>query len=318
MKLLYVVHRYAPFPGGSEIYVQSMAEESLRRGHDVTVLSGEHKGDYRGIKVTSDGNVLSQPWDLIIVHGGDVSVQNWVLSNAKNIQSKMLYMIVLPSHSPICLQALQDCAYIGCSTEQDWDHCKKYNVLNKAVKIRHGITLDNCIGIKGFKQKHNITKKMFLSCGGYWPNKAMKELAHVFEEARVNDSILVTTGYDNRMNLMPKQSENVLPLLIDDRSEVLSAIADADCLIMHSWQEGFGLVLLEAMVNNTPWIARQIAGAKELKDYGQTYTDDLQLKQLLWVFNRPVESLIRARDYALNNHLISNTVDDIEILIKHV
>ena len=316
MKLLYVVHRYAPFPGGSEIYVQAMAEESLRRGHDVTVLAGEHQGDYNGVKVSSDGNILAHPWDLVIVHGGNVSVQNWVLSNAKNIRSKMLYMIVLPSHSDICVKALHDCAFIGCSTEQDWEHCRKYNVLNKAVKIRHGIQLENCIGVKGFKEKNNITKRMFLSCGGYWPNKAMKELAQVFEDTKLNDSVLVTTGYDNRMNLMPPQSKNVIPLLINDRKEVLSAIADADCLIMHSWQEGFGLVLLEAMVNNTPWIARHIAGAKELKDYGQTYTDDLQLKQLLLSFTQQQSTITRAREYALTNHLIVNTINDIEALIK--
>ena len=34
MKLLFVVHRYAPFPGGSEYYVQAMTEEALSRGHE--------------------------------------------------------------------------------------------------------------------------------------------------------------------------------------------------------------------------------------------------------------------------------------------
>jgi len=38
-KILYVVHRYAPYPGGSENYVRDMAEETLRRGHDVTVFT---------------------------------------------------------------------------------------------------------------------------------------------------------------------------------------------------------------------------------------------------------------------------------------
>jgi len=37
-KILYVVHRYAPYPGGSENYVRDMAEETLRRGHDVTFM----------------------------------------------------------------------------------------------------------------------------------------------------------------------------------------------------------------------------------------------------------------------------------------
>ena len=66
MRLLFVVHRYAPFPGGSEYYVQNMAEEMLRRKHYVTVLTHQHKGDYNGVTVTSEYNqVLNQPWDQI-------------------------------------------------------------------------------------------------------------------------------------------------------------------------------------------------------------------------------------------------------------
>ena len=45
MKILFVVHRYAPYPGGSEYYVQNMAEEMLRRGHDVYVLAPTNKND---------------------------------------------------------------------------------------------------------------------------------------------------------------------------------------------------------------------------------------------------------------------------------
>mgnify|MGYP003339163216 CR=1 FL=1 len=312
LKLLFCVHRYAPFPGGSEIYVQNMAEESLRRGHTVVVFAGEHQGDYNGVTVTNDANILLQQWDLIIVHGGDVNVQNFVLSNASRIPSPILYLLILPSTSNVCLQALRDCAYIGSSTNQDWDHCKKYGVENKAVKVRHGIALDQSIGLSGFKEKYNIQGTMFLSCGGYWPNKAMKELVHVFKSVNPKNATLVTTGYDNRMNLMPGDSDNVKNIILNDRADVLSAIKDADCYIMHSYQEGFGLVLLEAMVNKTPWISRKIAGAELMRDYGHTYTDDIQLVHELLAFSRDCFSIERGYEYAMNNHLIQHTVDDIE------
>jgi glycosyltransferase involved in cell wall biosynthesis len=157
---------------------------------------------------------------------------------------------------------------------------------------------------------------MFLSCGGYWPNKAMKELAVLFESANLNNSVLVTTGYDNRMNLMPVESKHVKPLLLDDRADVLSAIYDADCLLMHSYQEGFGLVLLEAMLNQTPWIARNIAGAELMKNHGQTYNTDEELIQKLKTFNRSDFDIKTAYDYVSSNHLISNTVNDILSTIK--
>ena len=316
MRLLYVVHRYAPFPGGSEIYVQGMAEESHRRGHDVCVFAGEHKGNYNNIRVTSDPNILLRKWDLIVVHGGDVNIQNFVLYNAKNIPSPILYMLILPSKSDVCLRALNDCAFIGCSTNQDWNHCNTYNVSNKAVRIRHGIVEKDCIGYTGFKQKYNIQKRMFLSCGGYWPNKAMIELASLFESANLKDSILVTTGYDNRMNLMPQRTENILPLLIEDRSEVLSAMKDADCILMHSYKEGFGLVLLESMLNYTPWIARNIAGANLMGMYGDVYDSDKELLLKLKQFNSSNYDLKAAYNYVKTNHMITNTVDDIENCIK--
>ena len=157
---------------------------------------------------------------------------------------------------------------------------------------------------------------MFLSCGGYWPNKPMIELADLFEKANLKDSILVTTGYEDRMNLMPKKSENVLPLLIDDRAEVLSAIKDADCVLMHSYKEGFGLVLLESMLNHTPWIARNIAGANLMKLYGDVYNTDDELILKLKQFDSSKYDLTSAYNYVKTNHMISNTVDDIENCIK--
>ena len=317
MKLLFVVHRYYPFPGGSEYYTAAMAEEALSRGHDVTVLTGEHQGDQNGVKVTDQAAILMQPWDLIIVHGGDVAVQNFVLQNAKNIPSPILYMLILPSHSAVCVQALQDCAYIGWSTTDDIVHIKKYGVEDKAVRIRHGIKHQDSIGKPGFKKKHDIKGKMFLSCGGYWPNKKMKELAELFVKADVEDAVLVTTGYDNRMQLMPDYVPGqVIPLLLDDKEDVLSAILEADCYVMHSNQEGFGLVILESMLNRTPWISRNIAGAAMLKKHGKTYNRDEELISLLKNFNAEDFDLDAAQEHILNNHLIASTVDDIEAVAK--
>lgn len=316
MRLLFVVHRYAPYPGGSEIYVQGMAEESLRRGHDVTVLAGQHQGNYNGISVTSDANVLLQRWDAIVVHGGDVNVQDFVLSNASRIPSPILYLLVLPSNSPTCVKALHDCRWIGCSTQADWKHCRSHGVEGKAVRVNHGIRWESCMGKPGFREKHGISGRMFLSCGGYWPNKAMRELADLFEAAGMDDAVLVTTGYDNRMDLMPRARPGIMPMLVEDRSEVLSAMHDADCVIMHSYQEGFGLVLLESMLNQTPWIARHIAGAETLQSFGRTYQSDAELVMLLRSFERSFFDIKAAYNHVISNHLIYNTVDDIEAAIR--
>ena len=316
-KICFVVHRYAPFPGGSEYYVQQMAEECVQRHHDVTVIAGEHKGHLNGVRVTSDANDL-QDKDLIVVHGGDVGVQNFVLSNASRIESPMLYMLIKPSESAVCLQALKDVKYIGCSAPEDWNHVVKHGVEYKSHKVIHGISPIDCIGEEGkFKDKYGIPKdkKMFLSCGGYWPNKKMIELADAFRKADLKDAILVTTGYDNRFGIMPHASENVIPLMVEDPKDIKNAIADADCYVMNSDAEGFGLVILESMINKTPWISRNIAGAKLLADYGQVYDTEEELIPLLQNFQRDINKVEYAYQHVIQNHLIKNTVDDILSLI---
>jgi len=316
MKICFVVHRYAPYPGGSEYNVQRMAEECKRRGNEVVVFTGEHQGDFNNIKVTSDPQ-QSLNADVIVIHGGDVGIQNFVLQNIKNLPGKVLYLLIKPSESLVCLQGLKDAQYIGCTTPEDWDHVKKFNVEYKSHRVNYGLELEKFIGIKGnFKEKYNIpkNKRMFLSCGGYWPNKRMIELVAAFKTARLDDAVLVTTGYDNRHNLMPESSNNVIPLMVEDIKDIPNAMADADCYIMNSSEEGFGLVLIEAMINKTPWISRNIAGARLMSDYGITYDTEFDLVEILRKWrNRDVTA---GYEYVVNNHHIKTTVDDIEKLLK--
>jgi len=85
---------------------------------------------------------------------------------------------------------------------------------------------------------------------------------------------------------------------------------------MHSNQEGFGLVILESMLNETPWISRQIAGAAMLNKFGQTYQTDSQLINLLKNFDATTYDTAAAKEYILDNHTIRSTVDDIEAVVN--
>lgn len=317
-KILFVVHRYAPYPGGSENYVRDMAECCVRMGHKATVFAGAHGGDLNGVKVTSDINILLADFDLIVVHGAGVNIQDFVLINGDKIKSPILYMIILPQEIHGAHAGLKNAKFIGCSTLEDWEFVEKHNVKDKARKVIHGIDSRISIGKPGFKEKYNITSpKMFLSCGGYWPNKAMRELAKLFESLNIPDTVLVTTGYDNSNDLMPEASDKVIPLLIDDRNDVLSAIVEADLYIMHSFVEGFGLVLLESMLNKTQWTARYGSGARLLKDRGfnYTYNTDDELAQYLLNFEKDNNKIEDGYNYVNKYHMIENTVSDILELI---
>jgi glycosyltransferase involved in cell wall biosynthesis len=153
---------------------------------------------------------------------------------------------------------------------------------------------------------------MFLSAGGYWPNKAFDELVGIFEDSHRDDATLVLTGYDNRFGLMPKNTRFIRPFILNAREHMLSALQDADLYILNSYSEGFGLVLLEAMLNRTPWVGRNIAGAELMREYGHTYQTPEELRTYLKLFRGvPQTNLLQAEHYVMTTHLIGNTVSDI-------
>jgi glycosyltransferase involved in cell wall biosynthesis len=111
---------------------------------------------------------------------------------------------------------------------------------------------------------------------------------------------------------MPTSTDKVKAFMVDDRKDVLSAITEADLYIMHSYEEGFGLVLLEAMLNKTPWVSRNIAGATTMKEYGVTYNSDAELAVYLATFREKLEPQIdSAYKYVTETHLTSNAVNSI-------
>jgi glycosyltransferase involved in cell wall biosynthesis len=284
-----------------------MAEEMLRRKHDVTVLTHEHQGDQNGVIVSNDYNtILNQKWDLIIVHGGDVISQNIIHINADKLRSPVLYLIVKPSDSEVCVNGLKHHRFLGYSTSMDIEHLKKHGVSEKGRRVRHGIVPELY-----FRNIMNKTKTIFVSAGGFWPHKAMTPLAEAFTKANIPDAELHLYGYGEK-HLMPVENDVVKCFFGMDKTEVLLAINAADAYIMNSYEEGFGLVLLEAMMNKTPWYARAIAGAKDMCYYGTTYNDEQELMELLRNHERNDWKIEDAYDYVMANHTIQDTCNDIE------
>lgn len=298
--------------------MQAIAEEAMSRGHQVVILAGQHQGDLNGVRVTSDMAVLNEAFDLIVVHGSGDGPPRRVLDRAHRLPNRVLYMLVAHYRQHIRRSHLQNATLLGWSTPMDQDAIDRAGMAAKAVRLRHGITPATALGTPGFRARYGIApdRQMFLSCGGYWRNKRMKPLAKLFE-ATQGDAVLVTTGYDNRDNAMPQASDRVLPLMIDDRADVLSAIAEADCYLMHSKDEGFGLVLLEAMLNETPWIAHETGGATVLGAYGQTYRHDAALIDLIDGFRPDPARIAAAKAHALSEYSIGRTVDDLEAAAAH-
>lgn len=318
-KIAWVVHRYYPFPGGSENNVRNVAEAMVELGHEVIVWAPINHGDQNGVKVTSNPNVLLDPSiDLAIIHGAGPHPQNMFINSLDIIPAKTVYFIIKPEETPYHIKALHECNFIAASTPEDYQFVNKYNVKEKTINVRYGILEKEVYGKPTFRDKYNLPKdkKMFLSCGGYWYNKAMKELANDFIKANLDDSFLVTTGYNLDHTFMPTNTDNVFNYILEDRQDVLNAMADSDCYIMNSFEEGYGIVLLEAMFNKKMWLSRNIAAGSLLSDRGFTYTNSEQLIDLLHQQDKLNVDLEANYQYVKLNHTSTQTALDLLEVLK--
>jgi len=310
MKICYVAHRYYPFPGGTEYYVQNLAEETLSQGHDVTVLASQHKGDQNGVKVTNDVQILvREKFDLIVVHGSGVGMQDTVLFNARQIPSKIMFMIIRPEESKQIFPAMENSDYIACSTPTDWRFVKKYRQEHKSVQVNHSISKDDVAELTN-KSIGSVFDPYCISVGGFWSHKGHKELSQGWSV----DNRLFMTGYNNDRNWVPDVTDksNQYLLFLENKEDVLRHIRDAELLILNSQYEGFGLVLLEAMLNDTPWASTPVAGAEVLKDHGFVYNSLPELME----YNKKGEYIKGDKQYVIDNHLTDTTVRQILDVVK--
>lgn len=316
-KILFVVHRYAPFPGGSEYYTRDMAEEMVKRGHDVTVLAHEHKGDLNNVKVTNDYNILNQKWLMIIVHGCDVISQNVVLANAAVIRSPICYMIIKPSMSLTAQHGMKYAKYLAYSTSMDLEHIKSFGKEDKARRIRHGIVVENSKGFLEFTGHAGADFDYYVSAGGFYPHKGMRALADAFEQYAAPGTYLELFGYADGDRPNSERVESWLGL---ERNVMLGAMAKSKGYILNSYDEGFGLVLLEAMINRVPCYARDIAGAKDMKPFVMTYNNEAELFEVIKEFEALPDAtkqgiIERNYEYVMANRTIKQTCNDIEDIL---
>jgi len=302
-----------------------MAEGLVARGHNVTVLAGENKGDLNKVRVTGDINCLAAPWDLIIIHGGDVNTQNIAHVNAAVIKAPTLYLIIKPSSTDVCRHGLKYHDYIGYGTSMDIEHIKKWGVMSKARRMRYGLNPEKVITLNSAPIV--IKRPYFVSSGGFWPHKGHKELADAWNRSDI-EADLFLIGYGN-YDAMGKDTDRVTWLSGLEHDEVMDWVAGANGYIMNSFEEGFGLVLVEAMMNRTPWYARDIAGAHDMKDYGTIYSTEQQLigylKERLhnedpnnWQLKKRGAAVEKAYKYAMQEHTVDQAVDDIEDVLLEI
>jgi glycosyltransferase involved in cell wall biosynthesis len=310
MRLLFIVHRTYPYNGGSEYNIKLISESLANKNYQVTVLTDCGVGDYGNVKVITDRTqIFSDQYDWIIVHGNDMPIQDYVLNNITLIKSKVLYWIIKPSDSESAINGFRHATTIGWGTSYDYKYVVKYNCLNKAKYIRYSSDIQNSVGIKS-----NNTSRYFCSAGGFGYHKRFDELIQTFIDSNIPNTKLILTGYiGDKPNI---SNEKIIVHSIDDRVDYLNILANADLYIMNSIDEGFGLVLLDAMINKVPWISRNIAGATDMIEYGSVYSNTEELKFLMQNFSPNVGKIEKSYNYVLNERSVCSMIKDFEYIFK--
>lgn len=315
-RILLVVHRFYPYPGGSEINTYRMAKECASRGLDVSVYTAQHQGEVDGIRVSSDPKIVLDEYDLLVVHGADCYNQDHV--HKLDIKSPVLYLLVKPSKSKTALLGMKKSKYLGCGSLADFKYACDLGYSDKVVRVPYGIPYSD-LGTPGFKNDYGIkTDRIFMSAGGFWKHKGFKELYDAFLEADISDTTLCLFGYHGKPDDI-KETEKVRIFTSPPDRVVHSAMCDSDLLIMNSTAEGFGLVILEAMMSRTHWAARPVGGISKEKSvyteyckYGSIYSSKSELINVMRNFKVDGGLSDRAFNFYLNNHHIKHTVDAIE------
>jgi glycosyltransferase involved in cell wall biosynthesis len=227
-KLLFVVHRYAPYPGGSEANTHRLAHQAVIEGHDVLVLADTHMGDYEGVSVTNDRRVAYDKYDLIIVHGS-CPTQDFV--HAQKLQSPVYYILIEPPKNAIATGAgLTNATWIGCGTTQDWKFIRSTRHANKARAFIYSVPKEaefspdteirDLLGVD--------TPYMAMSAGGFWPHKRFHELVDAFNKADNPDWSLVLFGYDTSHPFPTHGNARVKVVGGADPDHIYAAMASAD------------------------------------------------------------------------------------------
>jgi N-acetyl-alpha-D-glucosaminyl L-malate synthase BshA len=105
--------------------------------------------------------------------------------------------------------------------------------------------------------------------GSLVPQKGVDVLIEAFKEVKTEDATLVIVGDGpERKRLEAMAPDNIQ--FLGRRKGIKNVLEKSDLLVLPSKEEGFGLVLLEAMAAGVPVVATNVGGIGEIVEDGQS------------------------------------------------
>jgi len=176
---------------------------------------------------------------------------------------------------------------------------KYFNLYDKLVVVPNGVDPQNVVlrPIKSVNQEEGPT---LLSVSNLVPTKGLDLNLHALQKIRKNYSTLrylVIGGGPEEAKLQKLRGELGLEKQVEflgqqPHHQVMKYMAACDVFTLPSWNEGFGVVYLEAMANGKPVIGCQGEGIEDFVEHGKTG---------LLVKPRDMDSLAEALDFLLSH-----------------
>lgn len=119
----------------------------------------------------------------------------------------------------------------------------------------------------------NIYRREFLCISNFIETKGIEDLVNVFASDEFSNYNLTITGkiYEHSFfyKIKNKATKNIKFVIEPNRELIQTLLGDSDCFIMPSWNEGFPIVILEAMSVGLPIIATNVGSISEMlgEDY---------------------------------------------------
>lgn len=162
--------------------------------------------------------------------------------------------------------------------------CKK----NKAVIIHHGSVAgidmgkflnDPSLHNSNFREKLDISPSdfVFIFIGRIVKDKGVNELIHAFvklQAVRNNVHLILVGGEERQLNPISNESRKTIEThpnihAVGIQSDIRPFLAISNALVLPSYREGFGMVLLEAAAMGLPCITTNISGCNEIVIKGE-------------------------------------------------
>jgi L-malate glycosyltransferase len=182
-------------------------------------------------------------------------------------------------------------------------------------------------------QKRTVKDRLkFISIGNLTKNKGHSLLLDAFKELlKVNKNISLTicgSGKEERALLLKIKKlgleEKVILTGHLDREDILIQIQQSDCLVLPSYFETFGVVLIEALSCGIPFIATRSGGANDIHEDGIGYLVDtgdwnqLYDAMRLFIAHRANFSSDHIRSFAVKNYGESAVTNRIKKIYKKI